>query len=149
MTIIFECPECGRVGDPVDRIDYRCPECPDVEVEVKNVPTSKVLSQIQQELNAYILGLIGGGFNAETYEEFGVNAAQTTYVAKLICWHARAYGSFAADLDGISASVIGHPMDGLMAYTIGDEDAAALDWLDAITEMLTARFDEAFYTQPN
>ena len=142
FDVYLDCKTCGECfgndfNDPVDN----CPECSAVEKLKAETPTA---SQIQQELNAYMLSLIGGGFNAEAYKEYGVNAAQTTYVARLICWHARASGSFAADLDGISASVIGHPMDGLMSYTLGDEDVALFDWLDAITEMLAVRFDGLF-----
>lgn len=102
------------------------------------------MNQIQQEFNAYITGLIGAGFNAETYKEYGVNAAQVTHIAKLICWHARANGSAAAALDQIGSTIVGHPMDGLMSYTLNGKDVAAFVWLDAIASLLSARFDELF-----
>lgn len=142
FDVYLDCKTCGECfgndfNDPVDN----CPECSAVE---KLESGWTALSQIQQELNAYMRSLIGGGFNAETYKEYGVNAAQVTHIAKLICWHARANGSAAAALDQVGAAIVGHPMDGLMTYTINGEDVAAFVWLDAIASLLSARFDELF-----
>lgn len=138
----LDCKTCGQSFDnnfnsPADN----CPECSALEKPEAKTPSK---SQLHSEIEAYMLGLIGGGFDLEAFEKYGVNASQATYVAGLICWHARASGCLAADLDGISATPVGHPMNGLMSYMLGGKDVALFEWIEAITEALEERFNALF-----
>ena len=101
------------------------------------------MSELHSEIEAYLLGQIGGGFDLEAFQKYGVNASQVTYVARLIVWHARAFGCD-ADLDGISAIPLGHPMDGLISYRLDGKDVPLLEWIEAITKALEERFNALY-----
>lgn len=163
MTIRYVCHACDWTGDHINqtdeqvRLDYNncsyrvalCPVCPnDVVVDqIEDSPVAPVMAS--RTVDGYIIEQINGGFTAEVYAEYGVNASQVTHVANRICLIARGYGQAQSEVDGIAAFTVGDSTFGLMGYLLYGEDCTVHEWLDAIGDMLRARFDEAFYTQPD
>ena len=134
MTTLI-CIECDEIFAPQISGSADAGMCEDCMPD--QIIGDEVATPASKAVDAYIIEQ----FNAEVFAEYGVNAAQVTHTAQMICWTARTMDSIKATVDGITAHAIGNPMHGLMGYSLHGEDCAVYEWLDAIGDMLRTRFE--------
>ena len=155
---MLDCKSCGDsfnndINNPVDT----CPECEAIQSKVTSqaaffdgldaqpapTPASKAVDfYIANQINEF-------GYDFSVFNEYGINAAQVTKVATIICWTARTDGRVMSEVDGVTAHSIGDPMLGLMGYSLYGEDCTVYEWLDEISDVLRARFEAEFGRRAN
>lgn len=102
------------------------------------------LTDTYVSLQRFIGGEIAAGYDAETYTQYGINAAIVTRFAGLMIHNSALYGSVDAAVDGMQVSFIASPASGVQVFLLDGEPCDTYTWLETAVKYLEERFAKVF-----